>query len=101
MATATVTVPRTRHRFRTVAELQEYLGGIPADRILLIPTPGEATEEDLLAIHDHEGRICELVDGILVEKPMASFESRLAIVLAYFIELFLEDNDLGPVLGAD
>jgi Uma2 family endonuclease len=65
----------------------------------LQPFPGQATEQDILTIREREGRICELIDGILVEKPMATFESRLAIILAYFIELFLENHDLGAVLG--
>jgi Uma2 family endonuclease len=96
---ATVTVPVTRPQFRTVADLQDYLGGIPLARIRLQPLPGQATEQDILTILAKEDRICELIDGILVEKPMASFESRLAIILAYFLELFLEDHDLGAVLG--
>ncbi|HJT77844.1 MAG TPA: Uma2 family endonuclease [Gemmataceae bacterium] len=96
---ATVPVPAPRPRFKTVAELQAYLGDIPAERIRLDPLPGQATEEDVLTILAKEDRICELIDGILVEKPMASFESRLAIILAHFLELFLEEHDLGAVLG--
>jgi Uma2 family endonuclease len=95
---ATATVSPARPQFRTAADLQEYLGGIPAARIRLQPAPGEATEQDLLTIREQEGRICELVNGILVEKPMATFESRLAAILIYFLELFLEGHDLGAVL---
>jgi Uma2 family endonuclease len=97
MGTAALRAPR--RRFETVAELQDYLGGVPAHRIRLWPLPGDATEDDVLALHDKEGRICELIDGILVEKPMGSYESRLASVLIFFLELFLDDNDLGVVLG--
>jgi Uma2 family endonuclease len=92
-------VAAPRQRFTNVAELQDFLGNIPAYRIRLQPPPGDATESDLLAIHDREGRICELIDGILVEKDMASYESRLACVLIFLLESFLEKNDLGAVLG--
>jgi Uma2 family endonuclease len=85
--------------FTNVEELQAHLGGIPLSRIRLRPLPGTATEKDLLDIDANEGRPCELIDGILVEKAMGSYESRLASVLIYFIEMFLENNDMGVVLG--
>lgn len=85
----------------TMADLQEHLGGIPANRIRLFPPPGTATEEDVLSIEAHEDRHCELVDGILVEKPMASYESMLALYLGYFLHGYLENNPLGMVLGPD
>ncbi len=58
----------------TLADLQERLGGIPAERIHLYPWPGLATENDVLEIHARTGLLCELVDGILVEKPMGFYE---------------------------
>jgi Uma2 family endonuclease len=85
--------------FTNVEELQAHLGGVPLSRIRLRPFPGSATEKDLLEIDAKEGRPCELIDGILVEKAMGSFESRLASVLIYFIETYLDGNDLGVVLG--
>src|SRR5437667_14303 len=54
---------------RTVGDLLRDLGDVPAGRVLLWPTPGKATEQDLLHLLEHEGRACELVDGTLVEKP--------------------------------
>jgi Uma2 family endonuclease len=96
MATSTLSPSKTR--FRNVAELQAHLDGIPVSRIRLQPHPGEATEEDLLNVHAKEGLPCELIDGILVEKAMGSYESRMASVLIYFVETFLDDNDLGVVL---
>lgn len=85
----------------TMADLQAHLGGIPANRIRLYPPPGYATEADVLEIEDREDRLCELEDGILVEKPMGWYESILAILVAYKISSYLEDYDLGQVLGAD
>ena len=61
----------------TVADLLEGAGDIPLDRIRMQPPPGTATEEDVIAIHSREKRLCELVDGTLVEKPMGFDESRL------------------------
>jgi len=43
--------------------------------------------------------VCELIDGVLVEKATGSYESRLACVLIFFLETFLDRNDLGAVLG--
>jgi|SRR5579884_643948 len=84
----------------TVAELLKQLGGIPANRVRWKPFPGTATEKDLLAVVEGpEKRLCELVDGTLVEKPMGLHESRLAIVLAYFMETYLDTHDLGVCYG--
>ena len=60
---------------RTVADLLERLGGIAAHRVLLDPMPGEATEQDVIDLHDRENRLFELVDGTLVEKVMGFDES--------------------------
>jgi len=85
--------------FTNVEELQAHLGGIPLSRIRLFLKAAAATEKDLLDIDANEDRPCELIDGILVEKAMGSYESWLASVLIYFITAYLEDNDLGVVLG--
>jgi Uma2 family endonuclease len=37
----------------TLADLLEHLGGIPPDRVWFHPTPGTATEADVLKVHDH------------------------------------------------
>ena len=89
---------------RTVADLLDVvkgLGDIPADRIRLHPTPGTATERDVLEVRRREGRTCELIDGTLVEKVMGVEESRVAVVLIFFLESFLSQNDLGIVTGPD
>jgi Uma2 family endonuclease len=83
---------------RTVRELLKRLDGIPPSRILLQPPPGTATEQDVIEA-EAQGRICELVDGVLVEKAMGYYEDRLAMVLGHYIETFLDTNDLGIVLG--
>jgi len=97
MSQSTLTAPG----FETLAELVESLGSIPLQRIRLNPAPGTATEEDVLEIHDRTNRLCELVDGVLVEKPMGFYESRLAAALIGLLEEFLSHEDLGIVLAPD
>jgi Uma2 family endonuclease len=94
-------VPVTSLKSQTMADLLEQLGGVPPERVLVRPAPGTATEKDVIRVHDKEGRLCELVDGVLVEKTVGWYESRVAIVLSYFVEAFLETHDLGIALGAD
>ncbi len=69
--------------------------GVPAHRVLLNPPPGEATEKDLLRC---KRKFVELVDGVLVEKAMGWYESRLGAVLVGFLETYLLEHDLGIVL---
>ena len=95
MTTATAILPTTD----TVAELIEHLGGVPPERIRLGPPPGTATEEDLIAAEQETGRLFELIDGVLVEKASGFYESRLAVVLATYLGLFLRKHKLGIALG--
>src|SRR5262249_28289024 len=71
---------------------------IPLVRIRRTPAPGSATEEDLLRA---QKPICELIDGVLVEKPMGALESVLGIYVGRLIGNHVEANDLGVVAGAD
>ncbi len=82
-----------------VAELVAHVGGITGTRIRLKPTPGAATEQDLIDICEHEGPLCELLDGVLVEKAVGGFESYLAITLAEILIRYARKHDLGIVLG--
>jgi Uma2 family endonuclease len=85
-----------------VAELLEQLGEVPPERIRLQPPPGTAREQDVLIVRDEpERRLCELVDGVLVEKAMGSRESLLAGLILHRLWSFLEAHPLGIVLGAD
>lgn len=85
----------------TLADLQRHLGGIPLERIRLCPTPGYATEADVLEIEAREDRLCELEDGVLVEKPMGWYESMIAMLIGIEIGNYLKVHDLGQLLGAD
>lgn len=97
----TLTLQTAVPRDWNMADLQGKLGGIPADRIRLFPPPGWATEEDVSRIAAEDGRLCELEDGILVEKTMGWYESLIAVLIATEITNFLRRHDLGRVLGAD
>jgi Uma2 family endonuclease len=96
MATATLLPPTS---IRTVADLLDRLGGIPPERVRFSPVPGTATEEDVIAIGQRENRWCELVDGVLVEKPMGLRESLLAMWLGAQLIEFVRPRNLGLVSG--
>ncbi len=86
----------------SVAELLERLDDIPPNRIRWKPYPGTATEQDVIAAEGAlDKRLCELVDGTLVEKAMGQYESRLGGLILYFIETYLDTHDLGICYGAD
>jgi Uma2 family endonuclease len=105
--TATVTSPSLNlhpafANLETVAELLEHLGDIPAHRVRWKPLPGTATEQDVIdAEAEPEKRLCELIDGTLVEKDVGQYESRLAILIAHYLEVYLGQHDLGICYGAD
>lgn len=82
----------------TLADLVNRLGDIPLDRIRMHPSPGNATEEDLIQA---ARPLCELVDGVLVNKAMGYYESRLALVLGGIFDAFLQEHDFGFVVGPD
>src|SRR5437868_4499921 len=84
---------------RTIADLLHDLGDIPANRVRLHPFPGTATEQDVLSIEAHEGRLFELVDGVLVEKAMGYWESQVAHLLALAIGAWNDERNLGLITG--
>ncbi|HUY33613.1 MAG TPA: Uma2 family endonuclease [Pirellulales bacterium] len=86
---------------RTLADLLERLGGVPLDRIRLHPAPGTATINDVIMVQEKEGTLCELVEGVLVEKTVGYNESRLAVVLGGLLHAFVASRNLGLVTGAD
>jgi Uma2 family endonuclease len=96
------TVTRPAVLFDTAADMLEYLGDVPPERILVRPAFGTATEEDVAAALDgRPKRLCELVAGFLVEKAMGTREARLATFIARMIDAFASEHDLGLVWGAN
>jgi len=85
----------------SLADLSRRLGDIPLERIRLFPPLGTAREEDAVAVNERKEGLVELVDGILVEKAIGFFESRLAAVIIGLFERFLDEKNVGIVSGAD
>ncbi|MGP0064504.1 MAG: Uma2 family endonuclease [Isosphaeraceae bacterium] len=85
----------------TIGDLLKRLGDIPAERVRLHPTPGTATEKDVIEILDRENRPCELVEGTLVEKPMGFEESETAVTIIILLGSFVRRRKLGIVTGPD
>jgi Uma2 family endonuclease len=83
----------------SMRRLRRHLGMIPPERIILAPLPGMATPEDVLYLDDHHDVICELIDGVLVRKPMGFEESILAAFIIHQLMSYLEKYDLGIVSG--
>lgn len=89
----------TGPRLSTVAELLEHLGGIPADRVRLQPSPGTATVDDLINADRISENPCELIDGTLVNKTMGYLESEIACLIIAALSNFVVPRSLGIVLG--
>ncbi len=84
----------------TLADVVRALGDVPLDRILWTPRPGTATEADLLRVTaGGTGRRVELIDGVLVEKPMGARESYFAFTLMGFLFVYQRTHNVG-VFGA-
>ena len=63
-------INRPRRKTWTVADLHRRFGPMPFERIRQDPPPGTGTVDDVVRLNDHEDRLYELVDGILVEKTV-------------------------------
>ncbi|MGP0067757.1 MAG: Uma2 family endonuclease [Isosphaeraceae bacterium] len=95
MAVVTIDAPST------LQDLIDRLGKIPLSRVLMDPSPGHATEADLIEAERRYDRLYELVDGTLVEKGMGFQESILAGVLIQFLRQFVVPRNLGVVPAPD
>lgn len=85
----------------TMAEFQTRLGVAP-ERILMTPPPGTATEADLLeALKAGPRRFVELIDGVLVEKPVGSPQALVAAIIIRLLGNYVEARKLGVVLAPD
>ncbi len=85
----------------TLADVLHSLGDIPPHRVLWNPRPGTATEADQLRCVERDRRLVELLDGVLVEKPMGARESFMAMTLGMYLLQFARTHRLGIVGGAD
>jgi Uma2 family endonuclease len=94
--TSTRRLPR---KVWTVADLYRKFGPIPFERIRQDPPPGYGTVEDVDRLNNHEDRLYELVDGILVEKTMGFEESQIAGWILTLFNNFVRPLGLGVVAG--
>lgn len=85
----------------TASEVIAHFGDIPIARIRTSPAPGDATESDVVELHDHQNRLFELIDGTLVEKAMGWREAFLAACITTILNNFVQPRKLGIVFGAD
>jgi Uma2 family endonuclease len=92
---------RPPRQFKNAAEWLAELGNVPLARIVFDPWPGTATEDDLLRLVERDKRLCELIDGTLVEKPVGYWEGIIAINLATILANFVNARGLGAVSGPD
>lgn len=84
----------------TVADLVARLGDVPPERILMTPRPGQATEADAVRLTGRaDKQICELIDGVLVRKPMSMHSTILGFWIGHLIQLFLDQHNLGILTG--
>src|SRR5947207_15549181 len=97
---ATVTAPqKPRRKTWTIADLYRRFGPISFERIRQDPPPGLGTVDDVNRLNDHEDRLYELVDGILVMKTMGLEESIIAMRIGTLINIFFDPRGLGLVSG--
>lgn len=83
--------------WETGADLLDFLGGIPPDRVRLTPSPGTATEADLIrASSGPEPWIVELMDGVLVNKALDFRASVIGARIASRIIDHADKADAGP-----
>lgn len=92
----------TTSTFDNVGELLHKLGDIPPERVRMSPLPGTATEQDVIAsAAAPRKRLCELIDGVLVEKGMGFTESILASFFIEVLNSFVRSQNLGLVASSD
>ena len=95
-------LPKPGPVIATPLDLAARFGDLPLWRICFDPPPGEATEEQCIQINERNERLCELVDGTLIEKVMGTFESLIAGRIITRINNYLEAHPgMGIALPAD
>jgi Uma2 family endonuclease len=85
----------------TVEELASRVGAIPLWRIRSTPIPGTAIEDDVARVRRDESLLCELIEGVLVEKAVSNLAALIAIKLSSILDQFVSSRRLGWVLGPD
>jgi len=84
----------------TMAEILHQLGDIAPERLHVHSLLGQATEADWQREME-KGHLCELIDGMLVEKPMGAKESTVSLWMAWILYDYLNLHDVGFLVGSD
>lgn len=86
----------------TPERLAELFGPIPMSRLALNGDFSVRDEEFVRQLAEGEPkRLCELIEGVVLEKAMGTRESWIAVQLITVLNLFVRQHNLGEVLGAD
>lgn len=83
----------------TASDVVHRFGPIPISRLRVGKNGELATVAEVSEIYDREKRLYELVDGLLMEKSMGSYESMIATELIIVLGVFVREHQLGRVLG--
>jgi Uma2 family endonuclease len=92
-------IKRPPRKTWTVADLYRRFGPIAFERIRHDPPPGSGTVDDVNRLNNHEDRLYELVDGILVEKTVGLEESVIAGYILTILNVFVLPRGRGLVAG--
>jgi len=95
------TIKKPPRKTWTIGDLYRRFGPMPFERIRQNPPPGYGTVDDVIRLNDHEDRLYELVDGILVEKTVGLQESLISVKIGTLLSVFVEPRGLGLIAGAD
>jgi Uma2 family endonuclease len=85
--------------FTHLNDLLTRFAGYPPERIRLHPAPGTATKADARRVRKIEGPVCEVVEGVLVEKDPAPVMMPTTLKLVDHISAFARGERLGIVVG--
>lgn len=92
----------TERRVWTALDVIERFGPIPMSRLRHNVDWGTATEEDVLRLEGSRDKsLCELIEGVLLEKTVGAYESAVAGVMFATIFAHVRARRLGTVLMAD
>jgi Uma2 family endonuclease len=87
-------------RVWTALDILERFGPIPMNRLRHNVEYGTATEEDVLRLEGARTKsLCELIDGVLVEKTVGYLEAIIAMTVGRIIGNHVDARGLGVVAG--
>ncbi len=96
---ANVKAKRPSPKILEITELMRLVGDVPRDRILLKPSIGAAREADVVHLRNSNEKLAsELIEGVLVAKPLSFKKSVLNSYLSFLIMDYLSEVSDNPGL---